>query len=265
MSVLNLPLQLKLQNSMGVDIFEEMAPPSIEGRSTSHGDSKIRSDVENKEGSRKENVKEDEEPRADEQEGFHDSHLSIMIGSEGTSHPYSSHRESNEISVVIKSEVKVGDEKGRQKKEEERPKVKEEIEKTNMNSSSDISVSPQENISWQANPWTVKRENECKKQPVVSTLAVPLIKFGGVSRIKEAPIPPAPKEKKNVVQDEGVIQPLLEKDTTEVKITIQHEDADDQHGNDDDDVISADDILCFAWQITQGMVSVHIFKKCGTR
>ena len=88
-----------------------------------------------------------------------------------------------------------------------------------------------------------KNEKEEKKQPVMSTLAVPAsTKPGRDSRGKELPIS----------------EPL---GTTEVKITIEQDEERCDNAEDDDGDISPNDLLCFAWQIAQGMVS----KLCNYR
>jgi len=101
-----------------------------------------------------------------------------------------------------------------------------------------------------------KRENEGKTQPVGSTLAVPSIKFGRVPKRKENLTPPESKETgQKETPEEGLI--AANEGSAEVTITIQQEDEHPGGDKEDDEVISNKDVLCFAWQIAQGMVSRH--------
>ena len=75
-----------------------------------------------------------------------------------------------------------------------------------------------------------------KRQPDMSALAVPDTKRGH-----------DPKEK-----ELSISEPL---GSTEVKITIEQEEERGDNNEDDDRDISSNDLLCFAWQIAQGMVS----------
>ena len=92
-----------------------------------------------------------------------------------------------------------------------------------------------------------------QKEEVVSTLDVHLVEFGRVPKRK--PLPTLPNQKK---EDEAAEKGLTSANegSADVKITIQHED--EPPGDDDDDSISPKDILCFAWQIAQGMVSEQL-------
>jgi len=97
-----------------------------------------------------------------------------------------------------------------------------------------------------------KRENEGKTQPVGSTLAVPSIKFGRVPKRKENLTPPESKETgQKETPEEGLI--AANEGSTEVTITIQQEDEHPGGDKEDNEVISNKDVLCFAWQIAQGM------------
>ena len=91
-----------------------------------------------------------------------------------------------------------------------------------------------------------------QKEEVLSTLDVPLVEFGHVQKRKPLPTPP------NQTEDEAGGQGSISANegSADVKITIQHED--EPPGDDDDDNISPKDILCFAWQIAQGMVSEQL-------
>ena len=93
-----------------------------------------------------------------------------------------------------------------------------------------------------------------RKEEVVSTLDVPLVEFGRVPIRKPLPTPPNQKE------DEAVEKRLTSANagSVDVQITIQHEN--EPPGDDDDDSISPKDILCFAWQIAQGMVSEQLLR-----
>ena len=92
-----------------------------------------------------------------------------------------------------------------------------------------------------------------RKEEVLSTLDVPLVEFGRVPKRK--PLPSLPNQKK---EDEAAEKGLTSANegSADVKITIQDED--EPPGDDDDDSISPKDILCFAWQIAQGMVSEQL-------
>ena len=87
----------------------------------------------------------------------------------------------------------------------------------------------------------------------VSTLDVPLVEFGRVPKRK--PLSTPPNQKEDEVLEKGLTSAANE-GSADVKITIQHEN--EPTGDDDDDSISAKDILCFGWQIAQGMVSEQL-------
>ena len=91
-----------------------------------------------------------------------------------------------------------------------------------------------------------------RKEEVVSTLDVPLVEFGRVPKRKPIPTPPNPKE--DEAGEKGLTS--ANEGSADVKITIQHED--EPPGYDGDDNISPKDILCFSWQIAQGMVSEQL-------
>ena len=92
-----------------------------------------------------------------------------------------------------------------------------------------------------------------RKKEVISTLDVPLVEFDRVPKRKPLPTPPNQKEDEAV---EKGLTSVANEGSADVKITIQHED--EPPGDDDDDSISPKDILCFAWQISQGMVSEQL-------
>ena len=86
----------------------------------------------------------------------------------------------------------------------------------------------------------------------MSTLDVPLVEFGRVPKRK--PLPTPPNQKENEAVEKGLTS--ANEGSADVNITIQHED--EPPGDVDDDSISPKDILCFAWQIAQGMVSEQL-------
>ena len=203
------------------------------------------------------------EPKVHGLEGLKNSALKVTKEPGGISHPPSSHGESGkstEVRIIIRSDLKDGDENRNQEEELKMSavdKLSEQPENTNINDSFDVSIQSQ-HILTQPDPTSFENENEEKKQPVISTLAVPPIHFGPVLKRKELPVAP---EYKKTREKETLEKDLIEKEgsTEEVKIIIQPEDeapGDDYNDNeDDDDVISAEDLLCFSWQIAQGMVS----------
>jgi len=133
------------------------------------------------------------------------------------------------------------------------------VKKMNINDDLNNIISSQENISCQTNTSTNTRENDRKKQTVMSTLGVPSIQLGRVSRKTEVPTPPQPKEKDKEALENVSIAPNEKR--TNVAITIQpeseHPGEDDNDGN---EAIAAEDVLCFAWQIAEGMVSGQVKK-----
>ena len=92
-----------------------------------------------------------------------------------------------------------------------------------------------------------------RKEEVISTLDVPLVEFDRVPKRKPLPTPPNQKEDEAV--EKGLTSAANE-GSADVTITIQDED--EPPGDDDDDSISPKDILCFSWQIAQGMVSEQL-------
>ena len=91
-----------------------------------------------------------------------------------------------------------------------------------------------------------------RQEEVVSTLDVPLVEFGRVPKRK--PLPTPPNQKENEAVEKGLTS--ANEGSADVNITIQHED--EPPGDVDDDSIFPKDILCFAWQIAQGMVSEQL-------
>ena len=169
-----------------------------------------------------------EGPKAQEQAPIRDARLNT--GSEGAlrlSSTFEGSGVSNEMNVVIG-----GDEKMNQTEESETRKMQddnEEIKKSNTISSLDVNILPQQNISCQTNPL---KGNEVD-QMIVPTL-------------EEVHVPMKPEDNKNETHEEGSIAVI--KESTEVKITVPPDD------DNDDNVISAEDLLCFAWQTARGMV-----------
>ena len=87
----------------------------------------------------------------------------------------------------------------------------------------------------------------------MSTLDVPLVAFGRVPKRK--PLPTPPNQKKDEAVEKGLTS-AANKGIADVKITIQYED--ELPGDHNENIISPNDILCFAWQISQGMVSEQL-------
>ena len=145
-------------------------------------------------------------------------------------------------------------------KESEMPQViilSDRLKNTNTDTALDECTSSQQGNTRQINPASVENTNEGKKRPVVSTLAVPSVQYSRVSKRKDLPSPP---ECEDTGQNDTLKTDLTatKMDTTEVKITIHSDDEQLDNSNDDDDDsddISAEDLLCFSWQIAQGMVS----------
>ena len=202
---------------------------------------------------------EDEEPSVHGHQSLKYSALNVAKEPECISHPSSSlgeSRKNTEVSIVIRSDLKDGDENRKQGGELQMltvDKLSEQAENTNINDSYDVSIqSPP--ISSQTNPISFEQEKAEKKHLVMSTLAVPSVHYGPVPKRKELPAKPeCKKTREKETLGKGLI--TAKKDSTEeFKNIVQHE---DKHPGDDDDdeVISAEDLLCFSWQIAQGMVS----------
>jgi len=171
-----------------------------------------------------------EGPKAPEQAPNRDARLNT--GSEGAlrlSSTFEGSGVSNEMSVVIG-----GDEKMKQTEESEIRKMEddnEEIKKSLIISSLDVNILPQQNISCQTNP--LNGNEEVDHQMIVPTL-------------EEVHVPMKPEDNENETHEEGSVAVI--KENTEVKITVPPDD------DNDDNVISAKDLLCFAWQTARGMV-----------
>ena len=209
-------------------------------------------------------IMKDEKPSV---HGLKYSALNVAKETECISHPSSSRGESGkntEVSIIIRSDLKDGDENRKQGEELQMltvDKRNEKTEKTNINDSFDVSIQSPPILS-QPDSTSFEQEKEDKKQPVMSTLAVPSIQFGPVPKRRELPAKPeCKKTRKKETLDKGLITAKKES-TGEFKITIQPEDEhpgddhddDDGDGDGDDEIISAEDLLCFSWQIAQGMV-----------
>ena len=212
-------------------------------------------------------IMEDEEPSVHGHQGPKYSALNVAKEPEFISHPSSSLGESGkntEVSIIIRSDLKDADENRKQGEELQlltADKLSEQTENTNINDSFDVSIqSP--TILCQPGTTSFELEKEDKKQPVMSTLAVPSIHFGPVTKRRELSAKPESKKtRKKETLDKGLITAKKES-TEEFKIAIQLEDEhrgddDDDDDDDDDEVISAEDLLCFSWQIGQGMVSTQ--------
>ena len=208
-----------------------------------------------------------EEPRVHGQEGLKDSCVfNVAKKPEGISHPSSSLGKSGkntEVSINFRSDHKDGTEKRKQGEELHMSVVdqlSEQTKNTNINDSIDLNIQSQHDILRQQDPTSLEKENERKKQPDMSPLAVPSVHFGPVPKRKELPaVPEHKKTRKKETTDKGLITATKER-TEEEKIIIQPDDehpGHDNNGNEDDDdgAISAEDLLCFSWQIAQGMVS----------
>ena len=206
-------------------------------------------------------IMEDKEPSVHGHQGLKYSALNVAKETECISHPSSSLGESGkntEVSIIITRDLKDGDENRKQGEELQMltvDKLSEQAENTNINDSFDVSIQSPPILS-QSDPTSFEQEKEDKKQPDMSTLALPSVHFGPVPKRRELPAKPeCKKTRKKETLDKGLIAAKKES-TDEFKITIQPEDehrGDDDH--DDDEVISAEDLLCFSWQIAQGMVS----------
>ena len=193
----------------------------------------------------------DVEPRCaimeDEEPSVHGHHgHSSGLGESG---------KNTEVSIIIRSDLKDSDENRKQGEDLQMLTVDKlsEQTKTNINDSFDVRIKSPPILS-QPSPTSFKQEKEEKKQPVMSTLAVPSIHFGPVPKRKELPAEP---ECKKTREKETLITAKKES-TEEFKIIIQPKDehpGDAAADDDDDEVISAEDLLCFSWQIAQGMVS----------
>ena len=79
------------------------------------------------------------------------------------------------------------------------------------------------------------------------SVAVPLSEDDNVHHKKVVPMPLEHEEKK----EESTIP--CEVEDIDVNITVQSQN--EQHADNDED-LSAEDLLCFAWQIAQGMVRI---------
>ena len=188
-------------------------------------------------------------------------------GADDISHPCSSSGVSSkntEVTIIIKSDfTKGGNETRHQGKESEMPQVailSEQLETTNTDNTLDKCTSSQQGSTHQIYPASAENTNEGKKRPVVSTLAVPSIQYSRISKRKDLPSPPKCEETgQNDTLETDLTATNLE--TTEVRITVHSDDDQLDNNNDDDDEddddgnISAEDLLCFSWQIAQGMVS----------
>ena len=216
-------------------------------------------------------IMKDEKPSVHGHQGLKYSALNVAKETECISHPSSSLGESGkntEVSIIIRSDLKDGDENRKHGEELQMltvDKRNEKTEKTNINDSFDVSIQSQPILSQQGST-SFEQEKEDKKQPVMSTLAVPSVQFGPVPKRRELPAKPeCKKTRKKETLDKGLITARKES-TGKFKITIQPEhehpgdDDDDDDGDDDgdgdgdDEIISAEDLLCFSWQIAQGMV-----------
>ena len=205
-------------------------------------------------------IVEDDEPRVHGHQGLTYSALNVAKEPECISHPCSSLGETpknTEVSIIIKSDLKDGDKNRKQGEELQMltvDKLSEQTENTNINDSFDVSIQSPPILS-QTDPISFEQEKEEKKHLVMSTLAVPSVHYGPVPKRKELPAEPECKktrEKKTL--GKGLISAKKES-TEEFKIIIQPEDKHPGDDDDDDEAISAEDLLCFSWQIAQGMVS----------
>ena len=212
---------------------------------------------------------EDEGAGVCEQEDHQGALLNMARRADDISHPCSSSGVSSkntEVTIIINNDLTNGGNEARhQGKESEMPQVailSNRLEKTNTDTTLDKCTSSQQYNTRQINPASAENTNEGKKRPVVSTLAVPSIKYSRVSKRKDLPSPPACKEieGKDTLETDLIATNM---ETTEVKITVHPDDEqldnnnDDDDDDDDDGDVSAEDLLCFSWQIAQGMVSTQ--------
>ena len=207
-------------------------------------------------------IMEDQEPSVHGHQGLKYSALNVAKETECISHPNSSLGESGkntEVSIIIRSDLKDGDENRKQGEDLQMltvDKLSEQTENTNINDSFDVSIQSPTILSQQGTT-SFEQEKEDKNQPVMSTLAVPSVHLGPVPKRRELPAKPeCKKTQEKETLDKGLITAKKES-TEEFKIIIHPEDehpGDDDDDDDDDEVISAEDLLCFSWQIAQGMV-----------
>ena len=170
------------------------------------------------------------------------------------------------FSVILTKEDALGENaKDEERKEDNTEEEEDEEEKAKVDKENDVTPGSLL-FTAECQPFSILEETELllsdktqqfgsdkkRKEEVVSTLDVPMVEFGRVPKRKPLPTPPNQKE------DEPVEKRLTSANegSADVKITIQHED--EPPSNDDDDNISPKDILCFAWQIAQGMVSEQL-------
>ena len=207
---------------------------------------------------------EDQRPGVCEQEDHQGALLNMARGADDISHPCSSSGVSSkntEVTIITKSDfTNDGNGARHQGKESEIPQVailSGRLEKTNTDTTLDKCTPSQQGKTRQVNPASAKNTNEGKKRPVVSTLAVPSIKYSRVLKRKDLPSPPECGEETGQNDTLETDLTATNMETTEVMITIHNDDEqlDNSNGDDDNDDISAEDLLCFSWQIAQGMVS----------
>ena len=206
--------QLQVKNTVDVNVFEELAPRSSdEGDSNDNENSKISSEILTKVDALGENATDEERNEDNTEEEEKDEEEKTKVDEENNVTPGS---------VAFTAECQPSS----------------FLEETELS----LSDKTQQFGS-----------HKKRKEEIVSTLDVPLVAIGRVSKRKPLPTPP------NQKQDEAVEKGLTSaanEGSADVKITIQHQD--EPPGDDDDDSISPKDILCFAWQIAQGMVSEQL-------
>ena len=184
-------------------------------------------------------------PKVQEQEHIRDARLNRSENALRLSRSFIGSGVNSEKSFVIG-----GAEKRNQTKESEIREMEddnEDIEKSNIINSLTMNSLPQQNISCHANPLNANRDDERVDQLVVPSLEMSLTEFSNITGRNEVHDPMKPEEKKNDPPEEGLI--AHNEESTELKITILPDD------DNDDGVISAEDLLCFAWQTACGMVS----------
>ena len=169
-------------------------------------------------------------------------------------------------SVILTKEDALGENaKDEERKEDNTEEEEDEEEKAKVDEENDVTPGSL-SFTAECQPFSILEKTELllsdktqqfgsdkkRKEEVMSTLDVPMVEFGRVPKRK--PLPTPPNQKEDEAGEKGLTS--ANEGRADMKITIQHED--EPPSNDDDDNISPKDILCFAWQIAQGMVSEQL-------
>ena len=144
-------------------------------------------------------IMEDQEQSVHGHQGLKCSALNVAKEPECISHPKSSLGESGkntEVSIIIRSDVKDGDENRKQGEDLQMltvDKLSEQTENTNIKDSFDVSIQSPTILS-QPGTTSFELEKEDKNQPVMSTLAVPSVHLGPVPKRRKLPAKPECKK-----------------------------------------------------------------------